>query len=235
MKKSLAISFFLFLTSMTGWCQLQIAVKGGYNYLWHYFIGKEDSHEQTSVTPEQNSFSIGFLIKDQTQKTFNPGLELEYRTRSFRVVNHYYGLGGFFDYDMDYQTGWINLYAKPCFSWGSKWKFLLNTGIYVGFMINSQMDAQRSGQVGGVFHDTTFSGNTRKYLEKTDLGIMAGVGLEIPLAGKFRILVENNYTLGILNLSESGNNGNLNNFITAEFTAGLAYRIEKGNLIGAKK
>jgi hypothetical protein len=235
MKKLLIIGTVLLLYTLSVKSQIQIGIKGGYNYFWILSSNESDPHNQTVFQPKENSFSIGCFIKDQTKKKFNPGIEIEYQWKSFRIVNNYGGLSGSVHSYNNFEIGWLNLYAKPSFSFGSKWKFIVNTGLYFSYMVNSHVSASRSSWIMGVTHDTTYEGNATQFINSTDLGIMAGIGIQVPVSTRFQILIENNYSMGLLNISKSNENGSLYNFLNAKFTVGVIYRIENARLISQKK
>ena len=102
-------------------------------------------------------------------------------------------------------------------------------------MINSHVSVSRSSWIMGVIHDTTYEGNAKQFINSTDLGIMAGIGIQVPVSTRFQILIENNYSMGLLNISKSNENGSLYNFLNAKFTVGVIYRIENARLISQKK
>jgi len=211
--------------------QIQLGIKGGYNYFWILSSNESDPHNNTVFQPKENSFSIGCFIKDQTKKKFNPGIEIEYQWKSFRIINYYGGLADRINSNNNFEIGWLNLYAKPGFSFGSKLKFIVNAGLYFSYMINSHVSASRSSWRMGVTHDTTYETNAKHFFQSTDLGVMAGIGLQVPVSTRFQILIESNYSVGLLNISKSNENGSLYNFLNAKFTVGVIYRIENARLI----
>jgi hypothetical protein len=156
MQKFFGIGIILLLHTLSVNGQIQLGIKGGYNYFWIISSIESDSHNQTDFQPKENSFTIGCFIKDQTKKRFNPGIEIEYQWKSFRIVNHYGGLAGSVMSNNNFEIGCLNLYAKPSFSFGLKWKFIVNTGLYFSYMINSHVNASRSSSIMGITHDTTY-------------------------------------------------------------------------------
>ena len=230
MNKKLIIGSVLLLLTLSVSGQIQIGIKGGYNYFWIIRSNTNNSHSQTDFYPKENSYSIGCFFIDQSRKYFNPSIEISYQSKSIRIINNYSGLGGSTHSNNNFELAFLNLILKPRFLFGSNWKFILNTGIYFNFLVNSNVNSTRSSWIylGGA-SDTTYQGSAKQFIQSPSIGILAGFGVQITASNKIQILIENNYSIGIFGISKSQEIGNLYNFLTTEFTVGIAYRIETSN------
>ena len=95
----------------------------------------------------------------------------------------------------------------------NKWKYFVNTGLYVGFLISSEV----------IYNDE----KTKKSIEdlkKTDFGLALGSGVSFKINERSRVFLESSWDYGLSNISKI-NLVNVNSIMTEAITLniGIAY------------
>jgi hypothetical protein len=223
MKQTLLIGFILIFFHNPVKSQVQLGFKGGYNYYFILSTDSKNSHNIASYSTNKNSFNVSCFMNFYQSKTFNPGFEIEYQWKSFRIVSNADQLASSTYSDSNFELGYLNIYLKPCLTFGSKIKISVNYGIYFSYLVNSYYSSSVRSWFMNQKLDTNYSGSAKKYFSTSDFGVLVGIGLQIPVNKKINFLIENNYTVGIINISRSDICGNLYNFLNIKFNIGLVF------------
>jgi len=221
-KKYLILSFFLL--PLVSDCQIQIGVKGGYNY---FFILHNQlcDHYPKIYTPVYNSFVVSLFTPIPVIKHLNLNLEIKYidRTYSFSWhVDDYHAV--YLDYT--YSTGYIDLILQPQFIFGRKLKIYISTGVYLGVLVKANIDGKYE-RSGGYSQPIIFEGNAKSHFSSCDFGFIQNFGMRIPVIKGFSVIVDNSYSIGIINLAKkwdySPQELTFFNFFNITLEAGVSY------------
>lgn len=166
---------------------IQFGVKGGVNF--SSVVGDDFESPDT-----RTSFNAGVLVEIPYSDRFSVQGEVLYSAQGFAVSEQGSVLGVPYDYDAEYQLGYIQvpILAKVYLVDGLN----VQVGPQVGFLINEEVDYQPTNDAGDVPVSEENSA-----LNDINFGIAAG--LEYKFDNGF--FVQGRYNYGITKLVEDGN------------------------------
>ena len=220
---------FIFLLPFTSFAQFSIGIKAGYNYFIILDNAEQDPHYTAKYSSCDNSFYTGISGDMALTKHFKAGAELEYMNYSFGVQSDYGGLGGGTETDLHYDLGYLNLVFMPEFAFGRKWKFLLNPGIYLGFLLHSHVEGTTSSWIMGepsYAHDTLDSSAQSEFNE-INLGIRLGIGVSVQLSKRIDLILESRYAVSISKITGTTRWGGDCRFLDLGLSFGVSYRLSR--------
>jgi opacity protein-like surface antigen len=224
MKKSVTY-IFLFFLPLLSFGQVQIGIKGGYDYFW--FSHPEDGHFSARYNYLNNGFLVAATIRQRSLQTFNLGVEIEYVKRSFGVKSSWGGLGGGTGADLNYSIGNIYIQLQPQFTFGSRVKFFIIPGIYFGTLLHSSLQGNTYSWLGGHPSTTdTIYGNAKGYYSDFEFGISPGLGVEFPVHNNLNLVFEYDFSLNILPIGGSWGSDKVKMF-SMNFEVGIAYTLKR--------
>ncbi len=191
----------LFILPLLGSGQTLVGISCGYNFNLPIHISNGYSPTDVDLKVSRNNIVISaFLTKRTQKKIINFGYEVEY----YRIGCTGQQYKGTVDsgklYNYTFNAHFLNLMIFPEYVFGSKWKFIINTGAYLGILLNVKAtgDWKTYGSV------PVFSGmineHNNHYFAHLTLGILVGVGIEYPVSDGIVINLRTNYTIGITRL-----------------------------------
>jgi hypothetical protein len=217
--------------------QAIIGVKGGYNFSVPLTGSNGNPHHDADLSVSQNSYLLSAFYKSRIpDKLVNMGFEAEYFKTGLSGYQVDGGLGAGTIYDYDFTLHFLNLIVKPQFVFGSSFKFIINTGAYLGFIIKAKTTGNYSTY--GPFPPTSgqIDENTNLHFNTVNLGFLGGIGAEYPVSERFVINVEADFLVGITHLANSSLSDAFFNLFNTQISAGLAYKINRtGNPDKEKK
>jgi hypothetical protein len=146
-------------------------------------------------------FSISVTARQNTAKTFNPGIELEYTNRSFSVSASEFGHVYSSHTNLSYTLGNLYLHFQPRFVFGKSVKFFFYPGFYFGTFLHSSVNGTINSSTGNYPpYSTTQSinGSAKGYYPQFEFGISPGAGLEVPFHNNFNLDIEYQFTWGLI-------------------------------------
>jgi len=200
--------------------QIQVGVKGGYNY--YFIFNNESGSDRAKYNENNNSYIFSIVARQRTSHVINLSIEFEYLHQSF-YVDATWGSAGGGEYDkLNFNLGKVNFHFQPQFVFGRKFKVFFYPGLYFGKIVNSSVDGTisrwKSDQIDPKID--TVHGSANSFFPWIDVGVEAGVGLDIPLYKNFNLVFENAYSYSFTSLSWGSNNAH---FFNIKFEAGLTY------------
>lgn len=227
MKKSLAFIFVFFSFSpLYCFTQVLIGVKGGYNFSVPMENSNKNPHKDADLSVEQNSFLVSAYCKSRVSgKIVNWGAEAEYFKTGLSGYQADGGLGAGTIYNYNFTLHFLNLYVKPEFVFGSKWKFTINTGAYFGILLKVFTSGNWQTYGPPPVSSGEIDESINHYFSVINFGFLGGIGTEYPVSNRFLIDLEANYTFGITNLAHNSLSSAFFNLFNVQLSAGLAYKI----------
>lgn len=176
----------------------------------------------TNFLPKYYEKTLGYLIGASFNYTINNTISLQTDLsfeRKGAVLNvegtnsqgAYEGQGFKAHSNFDYLT--IPLLARATF--GSKVKFFINAGPFVGFLISQKETTKASG------FPTSKIDYTSLY-QCLDAGITAGVGLSVPMNERFSVSLEGRNNLGLVDINKYSGSVMTN---STNFLIGVVYHL----------
>jgi len=214
--------------------QLQIGIKGGYDY---FLFINSDISSSTHYNYQNNGYLIGFTIKQVSLHKFNLAAELNYTHRSFAVKSSSGGLGGSQNMNFNYTIGNITFQFQPQFSFGTKVKFFFYPGVYFGTLLHSSLKGTLyTFQMGypGISRTDTINDNAKGYYPDFSFGFLFGFGIEVPINSTFKFIYENNITMNLVPVSNGWTSYN-DKMVNINCEVGLAYTLGKNHSISPGK
>ncbi len=227
MKKYSTCIVLLFI-SLVSFGQLQVGVKGGYDYFW--FTHADESPYPVHYSYPDNSFMFAVSVRQRSAHVFNLGVEVQYVNRSFGVQSRWGGHGGGTDVVFDYNVGSLVLQIQPQFVLGSKFKFFIYPGIYVGTLLHSSLaGTSHSWKIGfpPYFKTDTLNGNAKGHYPSLEFGLSPGFGIEFPVYKNLNLVFEYNFTMNITSVGGAWGSDNTK-MLNMSFEVGLAYQLISG-------
>lgn len=218
--KYLSILLFLFPISIMS--QIQVGVKGGYNY--YFIFNNESGRDRAKYTEYNDSYIFSIVARQRTSHIINLGIEFEYLHQSFYVDATWGSVGSSEYAKLNFNLGRVNFQFQPQFVFGRKYKFFFYPGLFFGKIVNSSVDGTishwESGQIDPKVD--TVHGSANSFFPWIDVGVVAGVGLDIPLYKNFNFVFENAYSYSFTGLSWGSNTSH---FFNIKFEIGITYTL----------
>jgi len=237
MKNSL-IGIFLVTLLIPSLCegQILIGLKGGFNWITPIGNSNNNPYHDATLKVDQNSFLISLFIKDRRQgKITHLGGELEYYQANLSGNQIIGGHGSGTSYHYNFVLNYLNVIFKPEFVFGSKWRFIINSGVYLSILIggNSTGDWSTYGQIPeptGIIND-----NVSTYFNPINLGLLVGFGVEYPLGKRIVLNLSSDGLVGLTKLAQSSLTEKFFNLFSLQISCGVAYKIDRIKKIGKNK
>ena len=226
MKRTLIfILFFFTFLPILSFGQILIGMKGGYHFSVPLQNSSEKSYSDADLWITQNSYLISGFIKSRIQnKIFNWGAEVEYYKTGLSGHQTSGGLGAGTIYNYNFLLNNLNLILKPEFVFGSRWKFIINTGAYVGILLNVRNTGDWKTYGPPPITTGELDETKNHYFNTLNFGFLGGFGTEFPISNPIIINLEANCTIGITNLAKPLSSVFFN-LLDLKLSTGLAYKI----------
>ncbi len=200
--------------------QFLVCAKGGIGY--NSFITKFGLLNEKKTTASNNYFyPMGIDLKSREYKTVNPGISLEFISRSFITDvknNDLYNT----NYDEEKTVYSLKQFAfsiYPEIIVGGNIKYHFNFGLFCGIKLNSSFE--RTLTSGNSLISSTITGGNGSYLTDINLAFRIGTGAEIPFSKHVYLNFDINGMLGNTGINEKNQNTLMGySFYT---TLGVAY------------
>ena len=230
MSKKLTILALVFFIPAISFSQIQLGVKGGYNYYFIIDKGNGSGHYNATYSPIQHSFCTSLFVSDQLTKVLRPTIEIEYLSLSFGVKSSWGGLGSGKQANYDYTLGYISLILIPKLVFGKKVQFLLSPGLCFSFLSNSKVVGYSSQwSLNNLKLDTTYyNGSAQGEIYSPSMGVVLGFGISIPITPSFYLIAENYNSIYFNNTAHNTHWGGSCNFLNMRISIGLVYKFKSG-------
>gem|GEM_PF-2276514 len=196
-------------------------------------------HNDASLSINQNSYLVSAFVKRRIpHKIVNVGCAAEYYKTGLTGHQSKGGLGGGTNYNYNFTLNFLNLMVKPEFVFGSKWKFIINSGAYLGILLH----VNTTGTFGTYGPPPSSKGiideSSNNYFSTINFGFFSGLGTEFPVSDRIIINMEANTIFGITNLAKSSLSSVFFNLLNLQLSVGIAYKfnwMKQSNKEKAKK
>ncbi|MBK9106810.1 MAG: outer membrane beta-barrel protein [Saprospiraceae bacterium] len=206
-----------------------IGITGGYNRSTYFDRSTTLPTHYGAQYNSQPTFCFSVFLKPRNKKYFTVGSQISFINKVLNLKASYGGLGFQTIRDDHIHANYLYFSLLPELSLGKKFAFNLNFGPSIGTLINSR----RRGISYETFHGNRIywpsESSANNDFNTLDLRIYLNIGIEIPLRDKFKLVVNNSYSRGIIN-SADGGLGNYGCFINTNdvsLNIGLIYKLEK--------
>jgi hypothetical protein len=223
--KLLLIIVLLAFIPVFSFSQILIGVKGGYNFSAP-LENPNGNPDDADLSITKNSYLISAFYKSRIpKKVVNLGFEAEYYKTGLSGHQRDGGLGSGTIYDYNFTLHFLNLIVKPEFVFGSKFKFIINSGAYFGILLKVNTTGNWKTYGPPPASSGEINETKNHYFNTLNFGFLGGFGAEYPVSNRLIINLEANYTFGITNLASSSLSSVFFNLINAQLSLGLAYKI----------
>jgi len=208
-------------------CQVIIGLKIGYGFIFPFgnSINSNDyPFKDATLTNEKNCFFISGKISERSNnRMFNLGGEIEYynvNLSGFQVTGD---LNNWTRYTYEFDLNFLNLIFNPEFVFGSKYKFIINTGVYMQILI--------AGKANGIWFKPndylnrhSFEASASYFFNSLNLGLTSGLGLEMPISKRIFLNLHSGILIGITRLANKSLIDKFYNLISLQFSGGISYK-----------
>jgi len=221
-----SIYFFLFLLMpVLGIGQILVGINGGYNMSAPLANSNGSPHYDATLSVSQNSFLVSAFVKRRIpHKIVNVGYAAEYYKTGLTGYQSKGDLGEGTHYNYNFTLHFLNLMVKPEFVFGSKWKFIINSGAYLGILLH----VNTTGTYGTYGPPPNSKGiideSSNHYFNIVNFGFFSGLGTEFPVSDRIIINAEANMTFGITDLASGSLSSVFFNLLNLQLSAGVAYK-----------
>ena len=224
-KNSIFLLLFL-LMPVLGIGQILVGINGGFNMSAPLANSDQNPHYDATLSVSQNSFLVSTFVKRRIpHKIVNVGYAAEYYKTGLTGHQSKGGLGGGTNYSYNFTLHFLNLMVKPEFVFGSKWKFIINSGAYLGILLQ----VNTTGTYGTYGPPPSSKGiideSSNHYFNTINFGFFSGLGTEFPVSDRIIINAEANTTFGITNLANGSLSSVFFNLLNLQLSVGVAYKI----------
>jgi hypothetical protein len=208
-----------------GFGQIFLGINGGYNFSMPIGNSNGSPHSDASLSVDQNSPLISVFVKNRIpNKVANLGYAAEYYQTGLKGHQSIGGNGSGTAYKYNFNLHFLNLILKPEFVFGSKWKFIINTGVYLGILLHCNTKGDSTTYGPGSVYSGVINETTNHYFKTVNLGLLGGFGTEYPVSDRIVINLEAICTFGITNLASGSLSSSFFNFINTQISFGAAYK-----------
>jgi len=224
MKKKGGLILSIVLLCISAYSQIQIGLKGGYTFL---SCSDWNDYGTDKYTTPQPSYFFSVFARQRKPKLFNLGLEIEYShnflhvTSNIRRTIYSYSLE-----DFNLSSNYIKALIQPQFTFGTRFKFFINPGVFFGFTINSKIQGYFANYEWDslVYYDYS-DGPVHGHISDFEFGFLVGAGTDIPLYHGFTIVLEFMQTLTFPPIQNSWGYGKGILLFETRFSGGIGYNI----------
>jgi len=236
MNRTLILLFLFPFFPFLGYGQVLIGINGGFNFSTPLGNSNTNPHHDVDLSINKNGVLVSVFVKNRIpNKIVNIGGAAEYYNTVLTGNQQIGGGGGGTNYHYDFTLHFLNIMVKPEFVFGSKWRFIINSGAFLGILLH--------GNTTGVWQTYGFppvtngviNENTNHYFNNLNFGFLGGIGTECPITDRIIINLEANYTFGITNLAKSSLTKGVFNLLNAQLSVGLAYKFNWVKKTGKEK
>lgn len=209
--------------------QAEFGISTGYN-TFAVIQGQSGTSDMANYTNLHESYFLSFVAKQKTKHVFNLAIDIDYLHQSYKVDANSDSPGSSESDKLKFNVGRINIQVQPQFVHGKKLKFYWYPGFYFGRIVTSSVSGSTYWNTfqGGGGSNNSVSGSACHYIPMYDFGLVAGMGLDIPLHNELSLLVEysNSYSI-------SGDYQG--HFVNLNVKVGVAYTIKSSKQKKDKK
>jgi hypothetical protein len=230
MKQSSTLVFILlFFCPSLSTGQILLGIKAGYGLLAS--IGKSNPPFDASLKVDDNCFFIAIPVKERRpNKITNLGGEIQYyqvKMSGHQIVG---GLGQGANCNYNINLNFLNLMIKPEFVFGTKIKFIVNTGLYFQILIQGILQGIYTTYGPPPLSEGIINNPASKYFNLINLGILGGIGIEIPVSKKIILNFSSDGLIGITRLAKSSLVENYFNLMSLQVSGCIVYNFNYPNL-----
>lgn len=205
--------------------QYLIGMKAGYNFSVPLENSNSNPHHDADLSITQNSYLISTFFKSRLpDKVVNWGFEAEYYRTGLSAHQTIGGNGGGTIYDYDFTLHFLNLIFEPALVFGSKWKFIINSGVYFGILLKVKTTGNWETYGFPPVSSGEINETKNQYFNPVNFGFLSGIGTEYPVTDRLIINLEANYTFGVTNLANNSLSEGFFNLLNSQLSVGLAYK-----------
>ena len=222
--KNSYLCILIFLFPMLVMSQTEFGISVGYNtFVVHE--GQNGSLDDVNYTNLNDNYVLSFVAKQTSEHVFNLAIDIDYLHQSFKVAAGSDSPGSSESDNLKFNVGRINVLIQPQFVYGKRLRFYWYPGFYFGTIVNSSVSGLTySWQMNQpVETKNSVSGSAGQFIPMYDFGLVAGMGLDIPLSKDLSLFVENSNSYSIYGISW----GDVNtHFLNLNVKVGVAYTIK---------
>jgi hypothetical protein len=190
--------FFLFaftLTSMIAAGQSITGLTGGYHKANYY--DTEDTPHYSGEYQSHPGYCITAFLKPRKNKSVNVGVEFSFVNKRLDVQTTSGGLGGQTHRDVHYNLNYFYVSIFPEFKLADDFFVNLSIGPALGFLVNSSMNGSSYSYNQAGYHNSWNDKGSADDDFGGDLRLVAGINIEVPLHDKFKVAVNNSFSIGL--------------------------------------
>ena len=205
--------------------QILVGINGGFNMSVPLANSNTNPHYDASLSVSQNSFLVSAFVKPRIpNKVMNIGYAAEYYKTGLTGNQSIGGLGSGTSYKYAFTLNFLNFMVKPEFVFGSKWKFIVNTGAYLGILLYGNTTGEYNTYGPEPYSKGNINSSSNNYFNFLNFGFLSGLGTEFPLSERIIINMEANTTFGITHLANSSLSSVFFNLLNLQLSLGIAYK-----------
>ncbi|MCK9423461.1 MAG: PorT family protein [Bacteroidales bacterium] len=225
MSKNSIFLFLFLLMPVLGIGQILIGINGGFNMSVPLANSNTNPYHDASLSINQNSYLVSVFVKRRIpHKVVNLGYAAEYCKTGLTGHQSKGGLGGGTNYNYNFTLHFLNLMVKPEFVFGSKWKFIINSGAYFGILLHVHTTGNWTTYGPNPVTSGVIIENTNNYFQYLNFGFLGGIGTEYPVTDRIIINLEADYMFGITNIAKGSLSSEFFNLLNGQLTVGVAYK-----------
>ncbi|HDZ40218.1 MAG TPA: hypothetical protein ENH59_00845 [Bacteroidetes bacterium] len=188
--------------------KIYLTYRGGVNLSWN--SGRPAAKKYSLYAGPSLGFNIGFEMSPGTY--FRTGLSFErqgYALRDSSNYYHRYFIGDHADYYVNTRISadYVVIPALFEFYTGETIRYYLNTGAYLGFRLNARCAGTAMDEKVwyGIYElkKITVYDNLEGLIQSTDIGLIAGVGMVLPLPGNSSLDIGLQYRRGFYDVYDT--------------------------------
>jgi len=204
--------------------QILIGMKGGYDLLLPIGNSNTNPHHDASLDVEKNSYLLSCFAKERRPgKVINFGGEIQYYQANMTGHQRAGGLGAGTIYDYNFTLNFITGIFKPEFVFGSKYRFIINSGAFISLLVKGDATGTWSTYGPPPYQEGTVDDKASKYFNTLSFGFLGGAGFECPLGKRIVFNLSSDGLIGITRLSKITDQ--FFNLFSFQITGSLAYKI----------
>jgi hypothetical protein len=210
MMKNFIILIILIHLGLCSYSQYQVGIDAGYNWTTTH---EYNSDHVSLITFAHNSYIISIFCNQRTQRLFNLGLHFEYAQRDYSIKSHWGGVGGGYS-NSRVTSNYLNFQIQGQTVTRGKVKFFFYPGLYFGALLKSTVYIE-------------YPKNLQWKIPGYEFGILAGLGLDIPIYKGLCINIVNEYSISLLPKYYAVSGQSNLRFFQLKLEAGIAYTFRK--------
>lgn len=217
-----AVLVIILLMPLSGATQVLVGVKAGWNASLP--VGNGNAPPGTSTSVDRNSWLVEIFAQGRPEaRVICFGVAAQYYSVGLSGVQTSGGHGAGTTTTYSCDLHYLNVLFKPEFVFGSRWKFIINTGVYVSMLLRENITGtwQSYGPPPGT--SGTIDGSEQQYVQPITVGLLGGIGTEYPIFPRIILMLEADCTTAFSGFSRALN-PDFTTLVNFQLTVGVAYR-----------